>query len=58
MEPLREMGCAVYPMTEIVPDCKIDDFTEYLGGNHYALVYEDVMDALELFCKYADMELL
>ena len=58
MEPLREMGCAVYPMTEIVPDCKIDDFTEYLGGNHYALVYADVMDALELFCKYADMELL
>ena len=58
MEPLREMGCAVYPMTEIVPDQKIDDFTEYLGGNHYALVYEDVMDALELFCKYADLELL
>lgn len=58
MEPLREMGCAVYPMTEIVPDCHIDDFTEYLGGNHYALVYDDVMDAMELFCKYADMELL
>lgn len=58
MEPLREMGCAVYPMTQIVPDCAIDDFTKYLGGNHYALVYADVMDAMKLLCKYEDMEIL
>lgn len=43
-------------MMEIVSDSQIDDFTKHLGGNRYARVYADVKDAVELLCKYADME--
>ena len=58
MEPLQEYGCPVYPMTRIVPDVSVDDFVHYLGGNHYALVYEEVLDAMELFCRYTGIQLL
>lgn len=58
MEPLREYGCPVYPMTQIVPDVSVDDFVHYLGGNHYALVYEEVLSAMELFCRYTGIQLL
>ena len=58
MEPLQEYGCPVYPMTQIVPDVSVDDFVHYLGGNHYALVYEEVLSALELFCRYTGIQLL
>lgn len=43
-------------MMEIVSDSQIKDFTKHLGGNRYALVYANVKDAVELLCKYADME--
>ena len=58
MEPLQEYGCPVYPMTQIVPDVSVDDFVHYLGGNHYALVYEEVLGAMELFCRYTGIQLL
>ncbi|MBQ7566272.1 MAG: hypothetical protein IJT18_04055 [Oscillospiraceae bacterium] len=58
MAPLREMGCAVYPMTQISLDTPIAAFSEYLGGNHYALVYAEVEDALRLFAKYTDIEIM
>lgn len=56
--PLREMGCAVYPMTQITLDTPTAEFTEHLGGNHYALVYAGVEDALRLFAKYTGVEIL
>ena len=55
---LTEYGCAPYPMAKIVPDCPVSEFLQYVGANHYALVYEDVLPAARLFCKYTGIEAL
>ncbi len=56
--PLREYGCAAYPMTHVVLDTPAADFAEKAGANHYALIYEDLLPALRLFCRYAGIELI
>ena len=33
-------------------------FPGCVGANHYALVYEDVMEAAKLLCKYMNMDLI
>ena len=56
--PLQEMGCPYYPMTRIVPDIPMEQFMEYVGANHYALVYEDVALAAKYFAKYTGIDLV
>ena len=58
LEPLQEQFCPYYPMAKLVPDVSMDRFMEYVGANHYALVYGDVMSAAKYLCKYLDMELV
>ncbi len=57
-EYLQEQFCPYYPMVKILPDVSMEQFMHYVGANHYALVYEDVVDAAQLLCKYMDMDLL
>lgn len=51
VEPLREMGCPLYPMTRIVLDTSVRDFRDKVGGNHYAFVYGDASEKLGLACR-------
>lgn len=56
--PLQEQFCPYYPMAKLLPDVSMDRFMQYVGANHYALVYSDVMEAAKLFCKYLEIELV
>ena len=56
--PLQEQFCPYYPMAKLLPDVPMERFMQYVGANHYALVYDQVMDAARYFCKYTDMELV
>lgn len=56
--PLQEQFCPYYPMAKLLPDVSMDRFMQYVGANHYALVYAQVMDAAKLFCKYLEIELV
>lgn len=56
--PLQEMGCPYYPMAKLTPDVPVEQFMRYVGANHYALVYEDILDAARMFCRYTQIELL
>ncbi len=56
--PLQEQYCPYYPMAKIKPAIPMERFMEYVGANHYALVYKDVLDAAKYFCKYMDIQLL
>ena len=49
---LTEYGCAGYPMTHIKPDMDMSRFMALTGANHYAIVYDEIVDALKYFCKY------
>ena len=55
---LQEQFCPYYPMAKLIPDVPMERFMEYVGANHYALVYEEVMAAAKIFCKYLDIELV
>ena len=56
--PLQEQFCPYYPMAKLLPDVSMERFMQYVGANHYALVYEEVMPAAKIFCKYLDIELV
>ena len=56
--PLQEQFCPYYPMAKLIPDVPMERFMEYVGANHYALVYDEVMSAAQYFCKYLDIELV
>ena len=56
--PLQEMGCPYYPMTKLTPDIPLEQFTDLVGANHYALVYANVLPAAKYFCKYTGIDWL
>ena len=56
--PLQEQFCPYYPMAKLIPDVPMDRFMQYVGANHYALVYEDVSAAAKYFAKYTGIELV
>lgn len=57
-KPLQEMGCPYYPMGKITPDCDMEQFLSVVGANHYALVYGEIIDALNYFCRYTDTDMI
>jgi L-fucose isomerase-like protein len=57
-ELLQEQFCPYYPMAKIVPDVSMERFMQYVGANHYALVYADVEAAAQYLCKYLDIQLV
>ena len=56
--PLQEQFCPYYPMAKLIPDVSMERFMQFVGANHYALVYSQVMDSAKYFCKYLDIELV
>ena len=46
-----EIGCPQYPFTEIKLSTSVDEFAQQLGSHHYAIVYDDLVEDLKLFCK-------
>jgi L-fucose isomerase-like protein len=47
-----EFGAPQYSFTEMELDAHFDRFAQNLGSHHYALVYADLAEELELFCRY------
>lgn len=54
---LREMGCPRYPMGNIRLDKPVEKFLNYVGANHYALIYGGAEEAAAMFCKYTGVAL-
>lgn len=36
----------------------MESFMEKVGANHYAIVYDDIMDALNMLLKYSELKAL
>lgn len=56
--PVQEMGCPYYPMARLCPDISVERFMEYVGANHYALVYDKLAQSLMFFAKYTGIDLV
>lgn len=50
-----EFGSPQYSFTEMILDADFDRFAGNMGSHHYALVYAELLEDLELFCKYTDI---
>jgi len=48
---VAELDTPQYPFTEIELDADVDTFAQNMGSHHYALVYGDITEQLELFCR-------
>jgi L-fucose isomerase-like protein len=48
---VSEIGCPQYPFTEIKLASPVEQFAQNMGSHHYAIVYEELREELELFCK-------
>lgn len=53
-----EFGSPQYSFTETILDTDFDTFAQNLGSHHYALVYAELAEELELFCKYNNLKAL
>ena len=49
---VAEFGAPQYAFTDMILKGDMDQFSRHLGSHHYALVYADVAEALELYCEY------
>ncbi len=47
-----EFGSPQYSFTEMIPETNFDRFVQNMGSHHYALCYSELMDSLQMFCKY------
>lgn len=56
IEPTNEFGAPQYAFTETTINCDFDRFAQNLGSHHYALVYEELLDELDMFCKYKNIK--
>ena len=56
--PLQEMGCPYYPMAKLQPDIPMEQFMEYVGANHYALVYDEMASSISMFAKYTGISVI
>jgi L-fucose isomerase-like protein len=51
-----EFGAPQYAFTEMQMDADFDKFAQNLGSHHYALVYADLLEELEMYCNYKNMK--
>jgi L-fucose isomerase-like protein len=51
----NEVGCPPFPGTDIVLDGNTGLFAKELVSNHYALVFRDVREELELLCRHLNI---
>jgi len=50
-----EFGSPQYSFTEMILDAEFESFAENMGSHHYALIYAELLEDLELFCKYKNI---
>jgi len=55
---VSELGAPQYPFTEIELSVDIDQFAQNIGSHHYAFVYYDLSEELELFCKFKNIRVI
>jgi len=55
---ISELDTPQYPFTEIELRGNVDQFAQNMGSHHYALIYADISQRLEIFCKYKDITLI
>ena len=54
----HEVGCPVYPFTNVKMDGNIKEFMQNLGSQHYGIAYGDVSKELEFLCKMLGMKFI
>ena len=55
---VSEIGCPQYPFTEIKLASPVEQFARNMGSHHYAIVYDELCEELELFCKIKGIRIL
>ena len=55
---VSELDTPQYPFTEVELSTDVDSFAQNMGSHHYAIVYADVSEELELLCKLLDVRIL
>jgi L-fucose isomerase-like protein len=55
---VSELGAPQYPFTEIVLGSDVDKFAQNMGSHHYAIIYSDLSQELEMFCKFMDIHVI
>lgn len=55
---VSELGAPQYPFTEIKLSGDVDRFAQNMGSHHYAILYADLSNELELFCKLKNIHLI
>ncbi len=53
---MNQYGLPQFAFTEVVLDSGVDRFAQSLGSHHYAVVYEDLRDEFDLFCRYKNIK--
>ena len=49
---VAEYGSPQYAFTDMKLNGDMEQFSKHLGSHHYALVYADVAEALEMYCEF------
>ena len=48
---VSELGAPQYPFTEIRMEGSTDEFAQEMGSHHYALVYADLHEEIDAYCR-------
>ena len=52
---VSEFGAPQYAFTDMKLDCDMDSFAQHLGSHHYALVYAELAEELQLYSKFMEI---
>jgi L-fucose isomerase-like protein len=55
---VSELDTPQYPFTEIQLQGNPDQFAQNMGSHHYAIIYSELSQELEMFCKYKDIRVI
>lgn len=55
---VSELDTPQYPFTEIQLACDLDRFAQHMGSHHYAIVYGDIREEMELFCQLRGIRII
>lgn len=55
---VSELDTPQYPFTEIELSADVDSFAQNMGSHHYAIVYADISEELEMLCELLDVRII
>lgn len=55
---MNQYGLPQFAFTEVMIDSDVDKFAQNLGSHHYAVIYEDLREEFEMFCRYKKINII